>query len=73
MRAERVWSLRVLAGRITCNRGYVGKVGQGALYLNKLTEVAAYELTWNDVTSRALDETLSGKSITGVMEAFTRG
>ncbi|MFI9644403.1 helix-turn-helix domain-containing protein [Micromonospora sp. NPDC051925] len=45
----------------------------GALYLNKLTEVAAYELAWNDVTSRALDEHSSRKLITEVMEVFTRG
>ncbi|WKU05505.1 hypothetical protein [Micromonospora sp. HUAS LYJ1] len=46
--------------------------GWRALF-EKLTEVAAYELTWNDVTSRALDEALSGKLITEVTEAFDRG
>ncbi|WP_243706077.1 helix-turn-helix transcriptional regulator [Micromonospora sp. KC721] len=45
----------------------------GALYLNKPTEVAAYDLAWNDVTSRALDEQSSRTFITATMEAFTRG
>ncbi|MDM4723168.1 Scr1 family TA system antitoxin-like transcriptional regulator [Micromonospora sp. WMMA1363] len=45
----------------------------GALYLDKPTEVAAYELAWRDVTSRALDEKASRTFITATMEAFTRG
>ncbi|WP_433532652.1 helix-turn-helix domain-containing protein [Micromonospora sp. CA-263727] len=45
----------------------------GALYLDKGTEVAAYNLAWNDVTSRALDEKSSRTLITATMEAFTRG
>ncbi|WP_431882528.1 helix-turn-helix domain-containing protein [Micromonospora gifhornensis] len=45
----------------------------GALYLDKATEVAAYKLAWDDVTSRALDEESSRTLITRTMEAFTRG
>ncbi len=45
----------------------------GALYLDKATEVAAYKLAWDDVTSRALDEESSRTLITATMEAFTRG
>ncbi|WP_165521888.1 helix-turn-helix domain-containing protein [Micromonospora zingiberis] len=45
----------------------------GALYLDKATEVAAYRLAWDDVTSRALDEKSSRTLITATMEAFTRG
>ncbi|WP_240762638.1 helix-turn-helix transcriptional regulator [Micromonospora sp. HM134] len=45
----------------------------GALYLDKPTEVAAYELAWNDLASRALDEETSRKLVTEVMEAFDRG
>lgn len=45
----------------------------GALYLDKPTEVAAYELAWRDVTSRALDEKTSRTFITATMEAFSRG
>ncbi|MDG4797644.1 helix-turn-helix transcriptional regulator [Micromonospora sp. WMMD1082] len=45
----------------------------GALYLDKATEVAAYNLAWDDVTSRALDEASSRTLITATMEAFTRG
>ncbi|MGC4886637.1 helix-turn-helix domain-containing protein [Micromonospora sp. DT227] len=45
----------------------------GALYLDKPTEVAAYELAWGDLTSRALDEKTSRKFITTTMEDITRG
>ncbi len=45
----------------------------GALYLHKATEVAVYNLAWDDVTSRALDEKLSRMLIIETMEAFTRG
>ncbi|PZF95482.1 transcriptional regulator [Micromonospora endophytica] len=45
----------------------------GALYLDKATEVAVYNLAWDDVTSRALDEKSSRMLIIETMEAFTRG
>ncbi len=45
----------------------------GALYLDKATEVAVYNLAWDDVTSRALDEKSSRMLIIEMMEAFTRG
>lgn len=44
----------------------------GALYLDKTTEVQAYELAWNDLGVRALDEDASRKLITLKMEEHTR-
>lgn len=40
----------------------------GAMYLNKPDEVSAYELAWQDLGRRALDETTSRKMITTALE-----
>lgn len=45
----------------------------GALYLDKPTEVAAYELAWSDLAARALDKKTSRTFITTTMEEYTRG
>ena len=45
----------------------------GALYLNKPSEVQAYELAWDDLGNRALDEDASRKRITDALEEFGNG
>jgi len=45
----------------------------GAMYLNKPDEVSAYELAWDDLGQRALDDSASRKMITTAMEGLTGG
>lgn len=45
----------------------------GALYLNKPDEVRVYELTWDDLVERALDESASRELITEAMEGYSGG
>jgi hypothetical protein len=45
----------------------------GALYINKPEGVHVYELTWQDLMKRALDESASRELITDVMKGFSGG
>jgi transcriptional regulator with XRE-family HTH domain len=45
----------------------------GALYLNKPDEFRAYELTWDDIQGRALDEAASREMIETTLEGLHRG
>ncbi|MGW0435581.1 helix-turn-helix domain-containing protein [Micromonospora sp. NPDC003197] len=45
----------------------------GALYLNKPSEVYAYELAWDHLGNGALDEDASRKRITEALEGFDNG
>jgi transcriptional regulator with XRE-family HTH domain len=45
----------------------------GALYLNKAEEIRAYELVWNDLESRALNEASSREMIRNALEALSSG
>ncbi|MFV2022285.1 helix-turn-helix domain-containing protein [Micromonospora sp. LOL_023] len=45
----------------------------GALYLNKADEVRAYDLVWDDLENRALDESASRDVIREALEAITSG
>jgi DNA-binding XRE family transcriptional regulator len=43
----------------------------GAMYLNKPNEVSAYQLVWDDIDNRALDETESQEMISAASKGFT--
>jgi hypothetical protein len=41
------------------------------MYLNKPNEVSAYQLVWDDIDNRALDESESQKMISAASKGFT--